>query len=86
MNKDEIVRATDRVNGSKFSGEWTLERYAEWLRAFLDTRDWTFPPSQQHREYVAFDRTIGIAGGVASHTIAVVVRGRYVHAYPVEDL
>ena len=85
MSKQQIKSLTNKVNGSKFAAGWTLERYVQWMSSFIGTRGWTFPPSQQQRERAVLDEIVGVADGAESHTIEIVVRGRYAHAYPIED-
>ena len=66
--RDEIKSLTNKENGSKFATDWNLERYVEWLTAFVELVGWSFPPSLKCRAKVPFQATIGIAAGIESHT------------------
>lgn len=81
----QIVRLTNKINGSKFAHDWTLEQYVQWLSAVSQQQGWQFPPSLHHRIQLPLTAAVGVADGKPSHTIEVVAQGRYVHAYPVPD-
>lgn len=85
MNKTEIGRVTDKINGSKFAHAWSLERYVIWLVDIVEQYGWRFPPSLRQRIQLRLHEPVGVADGEISHTIEVVAQGRYVHAYPVPD-
>lgn len=85
LSRQELTRLTDSQNGSKFLGEWSLERLTDWLEARVREQGWRFPPGVQGRVRVRMGQQVGFVRGRLVHTVTILASGRWVHAYPDED-
>jgi|SRR5665213_520255 len=91
LDRDELASHTDDRNGSKFLSRWTLRRLVLWSveqSEVIDPRTgrpWRFPPGAKSRVKVRLAEPVGYVRGELVHTITMVARGRYIHAYPDED-
>lgn len=75
---------TDKVHGSKFTGDWSLVDYADWIARAIAVLGWTPATSPADHEF-AEGRVVGVCKGEPVRTIHIVSDGRNVHAYPAED-
>ena len=80
-----LVRATDKINGSKFLPAWTLDRVVDWMADQIQRAGWTLQPGARYKMDVRLMEPVGLAAGRLVHTIRIVSDGRYAHAYPVQD-
>lgn len=77
---------TDTVRGSKFSRDWTLREYVRRVEAIVAERGWRFPPGGEQRVSVVYEHPIGWVDAHLVYTLRVEISGRYVHAWPMEDV
>lgn len=83
LSRQEIVDRSSKRSGSKFSSDWNLARYMEWIETQIEELEWT-AESGPVTATVVFEEIVGISGGKNVRTIRLRSDGRYVHAYPEE--
>lgn len=84
LSREQLRQRTSKVYGSKFTAEWTLDRYAQWITDRVVQLGWTLQTGPAEDDLHS-DRPVGVSAGNLVHTIHLVSDGRYLHAYPVED-
>jgi hypothetical protein len=82
MDVREFARATDRINGSKFSREWTLEQYIGWLEAEVSRIGWTRDTPSTDVE-VVLPTAVGWSHGRRVSKIRIELGSGFIHAYPI---
>lgn len=86
LTKQELRSYTDDRSGSKFLAEWSLPRVTNWIEAQIRQQGWRFPPGARTRIRVRLHEPVGYVAGELVHTITIMASGRWVHAYPDEDV
>lgn len=84
LKGDKLVRATDRVRGSKFVATWTLSVYVTWLRQQVALLGWDRDTAAGTHD-VETGQVVGISTGKAARIIRVEISSGCVHAYPVME-
>ncbi len=82
--KGALRRLTGKLYGSKFSAEWTLDRYVKWITEQVSALGWSLQTGPIHHDVVEA-QIMGYCQGQPVHTIRIVSDGRHLHAYPIED-
>jgi hypothetical protein len=81
LDARKFSRETDSVRGSKFSREWTLKRYVEWVEAQILRLGWT-RDTPGTDVVVVLPSPVGWSRGRSVSKIRIELSSRFVHAYP----
>lgn len=82
LTGEELIRATDRRRGSKFTSAWTLSRYVTWLAAQVESLGWD-RDTAPGEHVVEFSEITGVSSGQMVRKILIEISSGCVHAYPV---
>ncbi len=80
----KLVRATDKVRGSKFVSEWDLQAYVERMVAAINSLEWD-ENTTAATHVIEYNEVIGWSFGKPVKQLRIVVSSRSVHGYPVSE-
>jgi hypothetical protein len=84
LSREQVIWRTSKQWGSKFTSDWTLAKYVQWIELRLKELRWSTATGPT-ADNTIFPDPVGISRGIPVHTIKLISDRRFVHAYPDED-